>query len=154
MANLTTVRNALAAQIQNYANPYIQAFGYIPLQINPPCAIVAPSRNGGKYGMTLVGNINTQFGQLLMAPTDYNLDVLVLVSEASTPDRWQETLDQWLGFEYDSSITSIPVAIAKDDTLGGAVSYCEPMAFDSYGPISWNGVTYYGARIHCSVSLQ
>jgi hypothetical protein len=154
MANLTTVRNALASQIAEYANPQIPAFGQIPDQINPPCAIVLPSRAVARYGMTLVGNVSTQFSVPIMAATDINLDVMVLVARASTIDRVQDTLDQWLGFEYDADITSIPMAIAKDDSLGGTVDYCIPVNCDSYGPIEWNGTTYFGARIHCQVGLE
>ena len=89
-----------------------------------------------------------------MAATDFSLDVIVLVSHATTTDRMQDNLDQWLGFENGDGIVSVPMAIEKDISLGGVVSWCIPETCDSYGPIEWSGNSYFGARIHCSVSLQ
>lgn len=157
MANLTAVRTALANQIQEYTNPSITAVA-VPLgQITTPCALILPAKNFAKYGRTLGGSLINPLTQIQFAATDFNLDVCVVVSDASTLDRVQTTLDQWMGFEFDDTaagIVSVPAAIAKDDTLGGVVAYCEPTDADGYGPIEWSGITYFGARIHCSLSLQ
>ena len=151
MANISAVRQALADVIQNYTVPALAAFGTNQDQINPPCALVLPAKNLGTYGVTLVGNPATQ--STLLAVTEFNLDVYVLVARASTINRVEKTLDQWLGFELDSNVVSVPMAIALNENLGGACQYCEPINVDSYGPIEWNTVTYFGARIHTKVSM-
>lgn len=151
MANLTSIRAAMANTIQTYTNPVIQARAESPDTVEPPCAIVVPARNLGKYGVTLVGNPVTQ--SQLLAVTEFNLDIVVLVARAADINQVQNNLDQWLGFELDENVTSIPMALAIDPTLGGAVQFCEPMTVDSYGPVEWNGVTYFGARIHTIVSV-
>lgn len=153
MANLSVVRTNMAAQINEYVKPALTAYARPLDQINPPCAMILPSRDMAKYGRTLGGPL-ANIGGTLLAATDFNIDVVVLASHASTTDRVQDTLDQWLGFENDASVVSVPMAIAMDDTLGGTVAYCEPMTCDSYGTIEWNGLAFFGARIHFALSLQ
>lgn len=151
MANLTTVRAALAATIQAGTLPALAARGDLPDQINPPCALVVPAKNVGTYGITLIGNPATQ--AQLLAPTEFNLDILVIVPRAPDINQVQNNLDQWLGFEYDDDSVSIAMAVSLDPTLGGACQYCVPISVDNYGPIEWNTVTYFGARIHTKVSM-
>jgi hypothetical protein len=153
MANLSVVRTNMANQINQYVQPALTAVAYPLDQINPPCAMILPAKDTAKYGRTLGGPF-AHIGGTLLAATDFNIDVIVLVGHATTSDRMQMTLDQWLGFENDAAVVSVPMAIAKDDTLGGSVAYCEPMSCDSYGPIEWNGQSFFGARIHFAVSLQ
>lgn len=151
MANLSDTRAALAAVIQAGTLPAIAARGDAPDQINPPCALVIPARNLGKYGVTLVGNPATQ--SQLLSVTEFNLDILVIISRASDIEQVQSNLDKWLGFENSAGVVSIPMALALNPTLNGAVEYCEPMNVDSYGPIDYNGTMYFGARIHTIVSV-
>lgn len=154
MASLSTVRNALANQLSEYVYPALRVSAYPLDQINPPCAMILPSKATAKYGRTLGGSFSTAAGSLLAA-TDFNLDIIVIVSHSTTSDRMQENLDQWIGFTNEpGESVSVPMAIAKDDTLGGAVAYCEAESCDSYGPITWNEISFFGARIHCCLSLQ
>jgi hypothetical protein len=154
VASLSAARNALANQLSAYVYPTLRVSAYPLDQINPPCAMILPSKNTAKYGRTL-GGPYANMGGTLLAATDFNLDIIVITSHATTTDRMQETLDQWIGFTNEPGENiSVPMAIAKDDTLGGVVAYCEPETCDSYGPIEWNGISFFGARIHCCLSLQ
>lgn len=153
MANLSVVRAALANQIQEYAFPALRVNANPLDQINPPCAMILPGKPVAKYGRTLGGPF-ANLGGTIYAATDINLDIIILVSHATTTDRMQQNLDQWLGFENDAEVVSVAMAIEKDISLGGVVEWCVPETCDSYGPIEWSGQSYFGARIHCSVSLQ
>jgi hypothetical protein len=153
MANISTIRTALANQIAEYAFPALRVEANPYDQINPPCAMILPGKTVAKYGRTLGGPLQS-LGGTQYAATDFNLDVLVIVSHASTIERVQQNLDQWLGFEQDETAVSVPMAIDRDITLGGVVEWCVPDNCDSYGPIEWNGTMYFGARIHCAISLR
>jgi hypothetical protein len=153
MANLSAVRAALAAQINLYVQPSLTAVADPLDQVNVPSALILPAKNAVKYGRTLGGPM-ANLGGMIYAATDFNLDICILTSHATTTDRMQRNLDQWLGFEDDAAVVSVPMAITKDLTLGGAVEWCVPESCDAYGPIEWAGQTYFGARIHCSISLQ
>lgn len=148
MAQMTVVKAALAAQIQSFALPKITCLPKIPDQITPPCAIIVPARNYGKFGITM----GPAGGPQLMV-TEVNLDCLVIISRASTIDRVQDSLDRWLGMEDDAGVVSIPAAVEEDDTLAGAVDFCKALSVDAPGPVDWNGVMYFGSRIHFSLSL-
>jgi hypothetical protein len=153
MANLSAVRAAIAAQINQYVQPALTAIAEPLDQINPPAALILPGKQLAKYSRTLGGPL-ANLGGTLYAATDFNIDVCVVTSHATTTDRMQETLDQWLGFENGDGIVSVPMAIDMDITLGGAVEWCIPTTCDSYGPIEWSGQTFFGARIHFEISLQ
>ena len=158
MANLTAVRIALAAQITantNDANGVALNCIATPLdQITPPCGLVLPARNNvARFGICLGEGLVNDAG-VPLSPAAFNLEVLVVVAHASTTDRVQAQLDQWLGFETDTTATSVAAAIALDPTLGGSVDYCEANAVTSYGPIDYNGTMYFGARISVTVSTQ
>jgi len=154
MASLVEARNALAAQIQNYVQPVIPTVLSDPMDQVPnvPAAMVFPGKPVAKYGITL-GEAGVMGGRM-MAATEFNLQVLVLVSQGSTIERVQTNLDSWLGFENFPGNVSIPAAVALDPTLGMAVDYCEASIVSSYGPIEYNGTTYFGARIDFSLSCQ
>lgn len=159
MADLTAVRNALAAQITALSS---DANG-VPLnciaqpldQITPPCALVLPARsNVAKFGICLGEGLVDDNG-LPLSPAEFNLEILVIVAHASTTERVQQQLDQWLGFlSYGQTATSVAGAVAQDPTLGGAVDYCECNNVMSYGPVDYNGTPYFGARISVTVSTQ
>jgi hypothetical protein len=153
MANLSVVRTSLANQINEYVSPSLNVLANPLDQINPPCGLILPAKNVAKYGRTLGGPYKA-LGGTQLAATDFNLDVLLFVAHATTTDRMQQTLDQWLGFENDASVVSVPMAIEMDISLGGTVSWCVPVSCDSYGPIEYAGISYFGARIHCEVSLE
>jgi len=155
MPGLQEVRNALALQIQNNAYPKLQAYGDAPDTINAPCAVVVPTRGKfATYEMTL-GSDYMGFGMPTPVPTatGFMLDVEVVVARTDL-DRTQQALDQWFGYENVEGVTvSIPMAVAMDSSLGGLVRWCNPLTADSYGPVNWNGVDYFGARIHFDIAL-
>lgn len=129
-------------------------------QITPPCALILPAKsNVAKFGICLGEGLVNDAG-LPFSPAEFNLDVLVIVAHASTTDRVQQMLDQWLGFENDidpdtgNQVVSVAFAIAQDPTLGGAVDYAECNSVISYGPVDYNGTQYFGARISVTVSTQ
>lgn len=160
MASLGAVRQALAAQIQANCVPQLYAVPMPLDQITPPVALVLPSRsNVAKFGICLGEGLVNDAG-LPFSPAEFNLDVLVIVAHASTTDRVQQMLDQWLGFENDidpdtgNQVVSVAFAIAQDPTLGGAVDYAECNSVISYGPVDYNGTQYFGARISVTVSTQ
>lgn len=152
MADLSVIRAAMASQISANTKPVITCLPKPTDAVNVPCAFIVPARNIGKYGVTLGGAVQVN-GQLL-AVTEFNLDIIVLVARADTVQNVQANVDVWIGAENSGGVVSIPMAIALDDSLGRAVEYCEPMSVDSYGPIEWNGVMYWGARIHTIVSAR
>lgn len=130
-------------------------------QITPPCALILPSRsNVAKFGICFGEGLLNDAG-LPLSPAEFNLDILVIVAHAATTERVQKLLDQWLGFQdvaadaaTGNPSVSVAYAIAMDPTLGGAVDYAECNSVMSYGPVDYNGVPYFGARISVAVSTQ
>lgn len=156
MSNISVVRAALAAQVAKYTFPVIRTLADPMDQINPPVAIVMPGRPYTNYATTLQG---PGFGPVLgpavttpVAPTNFNLDLLILLSHASTLERIENNLDAWLGLESDASIVSIPAAILHDPTLGGTVAWCIPTTADPPGPLAWSGPEMFGTRLHLQLS--
>ena len=155
MTNISAVRAAFAAQIGNLTVPSLRSLPEPEDQINPPVGIVLPGRPYLTYGTTLQGETGFLGSPVLgsqLADVDFNLDYLILVSHASTLERLEQDLDSWLGFEADASIVSVPAAVAADPTLGGAVSWCVATTADPPGPLEWNGLQFFGARIHFNFS--
>jgi hypothetical protein len=147
----------MAAQIGQYAFPVLRSLPEPEDQINPPVGIVMPGRPFATYGTTLDGA--TGFGPVLgpavttpLAPTDFNLDYLIVLSHASTLERIELNLYTWLGFESDATAVSVPAAVARDPSLGGTVAWCIPTTCDPPGPLAWNGPEAFGARIHFQLS--
>jgi hypothetical protein len=138
VADLTTIRNALAAQIAAHCsglrtNP--QARG----SIAPPVAVILPgSPLIPAYGTTMDGALTI------------TLHILLIISDADTDERTQRALDAYLGIGAGET-ESIPNAIMADPTLGGVVHYCEPTTAGSYGRIAYSGIEYFGARISCTI---
>lgn len=157
---MSVVRAALASQIGQYAFPALRSLPEPFDQINPPCGLVVYGRPYVNYVTTLQGA--TAFGGVLggqaqtvaASPTDVNLDYAILVSHASTLERVETNLDAWLGLENDGTAVSVAAAVLRDSTLGGVVAWCEPTTVDPPGPVEYNGVTYFGTRIHFQLSLM
>jgi hypothetical protein len=156
VASLTAVRKALANQILTNTLPLLAAVEAEPLDQIPnlPAALIFPGKPVAKYGVTMgeaLPFLGSPAGRM-MAATDFNLQVMIVVSQGSTIERVQGTLDQFLGFEnIPGQTVSIPTAVALDPTLGGVVFYCEAMQVSSYGPIEYNGNSYFGARIDFTI---
>lgn len=158
MANISVVRNALAAQVGTLASPSLRMLADIEDQINPPVGLVLPGRPYASYVTTLEGAdgfggvLGGQSQAFAAAPTDFNLDIVIVLSKASTIERVESNLDAWLGFENDGTAVSVPAAVMRDPTLGGTVSWCVPTSADPPGPIEWNALQYFGTRIHFQLS--
>ncbi len=158
MVNIAVVRAAMAAQVNALAFPALRCQDYIEAQVNPPVGIVGPGHPYVNYVTTLDGS--TGFGGVLgglpqtvpAAPTDFSLDIIVLLAQASTIERVEASLDAWLGFENDATAVSVPAAILRDPTLGGTVAWCLPTTADRPGPLTWNSVEYFGSRVHFQLS--
>lgn len=156
MVDIKVVKQAMAAQIGKLAYPALRSLPDLEDQINPPVGIVLPARQYITYGRTLQGA--TGFlgasGTESMSPTDFGLDYFIILSKASTIERVEGNLDLWLGFESDATAVSVPAAVAADPTLGGTVAWCIPTTADAPGPVEWNSLQYFGARIHFQLSAQ
>jgi hypothetical protein len=158
VVNISVVRNALAAQVSALAFPALRMLADVEDQINPPVGIVMPGRPYASYATTLEGAdgfggvLGGQGQAFAAAPTDFNLDIVIVLAKASTIERVEANLDAWLGFENDGTAVSVPAAVMSDITLGKTVSWCIPVSAEPPGPIEWNAVQYFGARIHFQLS--
>ena len=158
MVNIVTVRNALAAQVNTYARPSLRMLADPEDQVNPPVGVVVPARSYVNYVTTLDGA--TGFGGYIggqaqtfpSSPTNFNLDIMIVLAKSNTLERVEQDLDLWLGFENDTTAVSVPAAVLQDPTLGGTVSWCVPVTADAPGPVDWNGMQFLGARIHFQLS--
>jgi hypothetical protein len=137
MADLTTLRNNLAAQITQYTG--LRCDGQARDQVTPPCAVVIPGQPFIRYGTTM--------GECMAI----NLAVLLIISDAAPVEMTQRALDAYLGVETTNPSVSVPEAVLKDPTLGGIAEWCEPVSISSYGRIEYGGVTYFGARVNLDI---
>jgi hypothetical protein len=150
----------MAAQIGAYAYPALRTLPQPEDSINPPVGIVMPGRPYVTYGTTLMGA--NDFGGVLgqgpatatVAPTDFCLDFLIVLSHASTLERIEQNLDAWLGVENDGTAVSVVAAVEHDPSLGGTVAWCVPITADPPGPLQWNGPEAFGTRIHFQLSAM
>ena len=134
MANLVSIRTALAASITLYTG--LRTDGQARDQVTPPCAVILPREPFINYSSTMDGAV------------DINLMVLLIISDAAPVDATQRALDTYLGVDQNPAIgSSVPEAIEEDNTLGGLVHYIQAVTAGSYGRIEYSGVTYFGARI-------
>ena len=138
MADLTDIRNALAAQITAYTG--LRSEGQARDQITPPVAVVIPANPVVTYGAT------TDEAMTI------NLIVLLCISDAAPVEKTQRALDAYLGMDHgDGGEQSVPAAILKDTSLAGTCEFCEPISVSSYGRVEYNGVIYFGARVNVQI---
>lgn len=138
MASLSDIRAALAARIT--AGTGLRTLPEARDQISPPVAVILPGQPVVQYGATMDGTFTV------------NLRILVAISDAPPNEKVQRALDAYLGIGISSSSgSSVAGAIQQDPTLGGAVHYCEAISAGSYGRISYNDITFFGARIEVQI---
>lgn len=157
MLKISAVKTALATQLSSLVYPQLPVQPKPTDSVNPPCGVIMAGRPYGKYGVTLQGAsgfMGAPGAGKTLSPTEVNLDVLVVVSHASTLERIIDELDLWLGFEEDGTAVSVAAAIAEDPTLGGVVEWCVPSTVDAPGPITWEGLELFGSRVHLSLSVS
>jgi hypothetical protein len=138
MADLTTIRNALASQINEFTG--LRVDGQARDSVNPPCAVILPGAPLLAYGKTMDG------------AADMALIVLLIISDAAPVEMTQRALDAYLGIGSGETV-SIPDAITSDPSLGGIVHWAEPVSAGQYGRIEYSGVTYFGARIDVTLGV-
>lgn len=133
MASLSDIRAALGARIA--AGTGLRVLPEARDQISPPVAVVLAGQPIVSYADTLDGAFTV------------NLRVLIAISDAPPDEKVQRALDAYLGIGANAGTGSIAGAIQEDPTLGGVVHYTEAISASNYGRISYNDITYFGARI-------
>lgn len=139
MASLSDIRNALGARIA--AGTGLRVLPEARDQISPPVAVIVPGQPVVTYGATMDGAFTV------------NLRVLIAISDAAPDEKVQRALDAYLGIGSNSGTGSIAGAIQADPTLGGVVHFAEAVMAGNYGRISYNDVTYFGARIEVQIGV-
>lgn len=137
MASLSDIRAALGTRIA--ASTGLRVLPEAKDQISPPVAVILPGQPIVSYGDTIDGAFTV------------NLRVLIAISDAAPDEKVQRALDAYLGIGTNAGAGSIAGAIQQDPTLGGVVHYAVALAAGNYGRISYNDVTYFGARVDVRV---
>ena len=138
MADLTAIRNALAARITQYTG--LRADAQARDSVAPPVAVILPGNPVINYADTMDGTVTI------------NLMVLLIISDAAPVDATQRALDAYLGVSTSPVIgSSVPEAIEQDNTLGGLIHYIQANNATNYGRIDYAGQTYFGARVNCVI---
>lgn len=137
MASLSDIRNALGARIA--AGTGLRVLPEARDLISPPVAVILPGQPVVVYGDTMDGAFTV------------NLRVLIAISDAPPDEKVQRALDSYLGIGSGAGAGSIAGAIQQDPTLGGVVHYAEAISAGNYGRLSYNDITYFGARIEVQI---
>lgn len=137
MADITAIRNALAAQITEFTG--LRCDGQARDQVTPPCSVVLP---GGPF---------ITYGATMDEAMTINLLVLIIITDAAPVEKTQRALDAYLGLDHGDGGLSVPAAILADPSLSGTAEYCEPVSVSNYGRIEYAGIGYFGAR--CNLVL-
>lgn len=139
MADITAIRNALAAQVT--AQTGLRAYGQARDQAGVPCAVVLPGNPLITYGATMDGAATV------------NLGLVILISDGAPSEKAQRALDAYLGIGAGET-ASVAAAVMHDPTLGGTCEFCEPVSVTSYGRLAWAGVTYFGAKLNLQAGVR
>jgi hypothetical protein len=136
MADLTTIRNALAAQIT--AQTGLRTMAQPRDQVSPPVAVIIPREPVITFGDTMDGSLTV------------NLTAVLLLSDAPPSEKTQRALDAYLGLGAGETV-SIAGAVQADPSLGGAVHSTLPVSVSSYSRVVYADVTYFGARVNFEI---
>jgi hypothetical protein len=137
MASLSDIRSALGARIATGTG--LRVLPEARDQISPPVAVVLPGQPVVVYGATMDGALTV------------NLRVLIAISDAAPDEKVQRALDAYLGIGTGAGTGSVAGAIQADPTLGGVVHFAEAISVSNYGRISYNDITYFGARMDVQI---
>lgn len=133
MAGYSAIRNGIAANLSS-AIPSLRVHGLIPDQINPPAALVRPSR--------------TDYDQTMGRGLD-EIEMLVLLIVGRMDDRSaQLALDAYCDTTGTSSVKR---AIESNRTLSGVINDLRVTQMRNYGPVEFAGAAYLGAEFVVSV---
>jgi hypothetical protein len=137
MASLSDIRNALGARIA--AGTGLRVLPEARDMISPPVAVILPGQPVVTYGQTMDGAFTV------------NLRILIAISDAAPDEKVQRALDAYLGIGTNAGASSIVGALQQDPTLGGVVHFAEALTAGNYGRVSYNDITYFGARIDVQI---
>ncbi len=136
IADITAIRNALAAQIT--AQTGLRTMAQARDQVSPPVAVIVPNDPLVMFGDTMDGALSV------------NLQIVLLLSDAPPAEKTQRALDAYLGLGA-GEIGAIAGALMADPSLGGVVSWCIPVSVSSYQRVVWNDVVFFGARLNVQI---
>lgn len=154
MADVIAIRASIAAQVGANALPSLTTSAEILDSLQSlPMFLVLPTRPVARFDVCMGAGLLDGSGRPL-TPTEFTFKGILPVSRGDTISNVQDELDQWCGYESTASAVSVAMAIDVDITLGGTVEWCIPTVIDSYGPIEWAGVEYFGATFQFQVSAR
>jgi len=138
MASIASIRTGIATNLGTISGLRTSATGFVPDNINPPYAIVAPSTVD--YHKTFsTGGLNT-----------YNFTVTVVVGRVSERTS-QSSLDAYCS---PTGASSVKLAVESDRTLGGAAYDCVVTTMRNYGSITVAENTYLAAEFDLVVQAN
>jgi hypothetical protein len=113
---------------------------------------VMPGQPYEKFGIV----IGEKLGMLaqIPAPTEYSMTLIILVSRVDI-EQAQQDVDALIDVvPQDNGMDSIPMAIARDDTLGDLAEYCTITQISNVGQTEVSGAFYFTARVQLSISAK
>lgn len=152
-SKLKEIREALASQVSEYTG--IDTRPYVPDSITPPMIAVQSDQNYASYGVVIGESVMGDFTGYTegVGVKEYSLQLLILVSRASSMEQAQEDIDDLIDGDFrGNGKLPVPQAIAIDPTLGGVVDYCESVRVSNVGMIEISGQSYFSARVSLVVS--
>jgi hypothetical protein len=133
--DIVAIQNALAAQITTFTG--MRTMAQARDQISPPVAVLLPGNPAATFGITMDGCVN------------FNVTILVAISDAQPSEKVQRALYAYLGIGS-GEVQSIPNAIMSDPSLGGQVHFLEPITVSNVGRIEYAGEIFFGGRVNVS----
>lgn len=136
MASITELREGIASNLSAISGLRTTT-NFVPDNINPPYAIVAP--NTVDFDQAFHGGLAT-----------YNFTITVVVGRVDTRTA-QNSLDAYCA---PSGASSIKTAVESDRTLGGNAFDCRVTQMRNYGTIVLNENTYLAAEFDLVVQAN
>lgn len=136
MSSITLLREAIATNLSAISGLRTTT-NFVPDNINPPYAIVAP--NTVDYDQAFHGGLNT-----------YNFTITVVVGRVDARSA-QNYLDAYCA---PTGASSIKTAVESDRTLGGNAFDCRVTQMRNYGTIVLSENTYLAAEFDLVVQAH
>lgn len=130
------IRAKLKVRLEAVSSPqsFVAVFDNIPDSVVVPCAIIVPSQNVVSYHDAM-GAVNTALSTCFF-------DVLIVAQRFEAASN-QELLNDYL--------STVPVALEADQTLGGEATAVQVMNARNYGPISFADSVFLGLEFDLEV---
>jgi hypothetical protein len=138
MASIAALRTGIATNLGTISGLRTSATGFVPDNVNPPYAIVAPTTVDYHKSFSS-GGLNT-----------YNFTVTVVVGRVSERTS-QASLDAYCS---PTGASSIKVAVESDRTLSGNAYDCVVTGMRNYGSITIAENTYLAAEFDLVVQAN